>query len=81
MTDNKLAGISNEELIKNEKKAKGLTLVFTGVLIVLFTVNTITCLKNGFSAVTIVPIALLPVLIININSWKELKKEIKRRDL
>lgn len=81
MADNKLAEISNEDLIKNEKKVKGLTLVFAGVLIVLFTVNILTSLKKGFSAVTIIPIALLPILIININSWKELKKEIKRRNL
>ncbi|WP_316804442.1 redox-active disulfide protein 2 [Pedobacter nototheniae] len=81
MINDKIAEISNEELIKTERKIKGLTLVFTGVLIVLFTVNILLTVKKGFSAIIVIPIALLPILVININSWSKLKKEIKRRNL
>jgi hypothetical protein len=37
--------------------------------------------KNGFSALTVIPIALLPILIININKWNQLKKEKTNRNL
>jgi len=81
MTNKKPAEQSNEELLKNEKTIKGLTLAFAVVLIVLFVTIIFLTIKKGFSALSVVPIALLPILIIGLNNWNELKKEIKLRSL
>jgi len=81
MNNRKPADLSNEELIRDEKNIKTLTLIFMGVLLVLFASTIFLTFKNGFSAMSVIPIALLPILIMNINNWNALKKEIKSRNL
>jgi len=81
MKNRKLTEISNEELVKEEKKAKSLTLVFAGILIVLFAVTIFSIIRNGFSALVATPVALLILLVVFLNNWNELKKEIKSRSL
>ena len=81
MNNRKPADLSNEELIRDEKNIKTLTLIFMGVLLVLFASTIFLPFKNGFSAMSVIPIALLPILIMNINNWNALKKEIKSRNL
>lgn len=81
MKNKKPAEMSNDELIKNEKKLKALTLVFAGILIVSFVTILILRMRKDFSPVIATPIALFPLLIVLINNWNELKKEIKSRNL
>jgi hypothetical protein len=81
MKNKALTEISNEELLKNEKKMKALTAVFAGVLIILFATTILVTLKRGFSALVVTPIALLLLFSVTFNSWNELKKEIKSRNL
>lgn len=81
MKNKKLTEISNEELLKDEKKIKSLLLVFGGVLILLFITVILSMIKKGFSSLIVTPLALLPILIICLNNWNELKKEIKSRNL
>ena len=81
MKHRKLADISNEELVKEEKKAKSLTLVFVGILLILFAVTIFSIIRNGFSALVATPVALLLLLVVILNNWNEVKKEIKSRNL
>lgn len=81
MENNKYAAVSNEELIQNEKKAKALTIIFAVTLVCLFVTIILLTLKKGFSALIATPIALLPLLFVSLSRWKELKKEMKARNI
>jgi len=81
MTKKPLADLSDSELLNNEKKIKALTLVFAGLLIVLFFAIIYLTARKGFSVLIVTPIALLPLLIVLLNNWNDLKKEIKVRNL
>ena len=67
--------MTNEELLKNEKTIKSVTYTLSGMLLVLFVLNIFLAFKKGFSALFVVPLALLPIVIINLNTLKEIKKE------
>jgi hypothetical protein len=81
MDNKKPAELSNEALIKTEKNLKILLSIFIGVLIALFGAAIYVTIKKGFTATAVTPMALTVVLIVLINNWKELKKEIKSRGL
>jgi len=82
MKDTKsISEYTDEELINNEKKIKVLTIMLMVVIILLFLSTMFLTFKKGFSALTVIPIALLPILIININNWNKLKKEKADRNL
>ncbi|MCP9752062.1 hypothetical protein [Ferruginibacter sp. HRS2-29] len=76
-----LSEISDQELLRNEKLLKTLIPVFITALVILFVSSIFLGLRKGFSALSVVPVALLPVLIINIKSRQEIRKEIKARNL
>lgn len=80
MKNKKLNELSNEELLKNEKSIKVITYMLTGVLIVLFILTTINTINKGFNSLAVVPIALLPILIMNFNTLNEIKKELNARN-
>jgi hypothetical protein len=81
MSKKPLSALTNEELIKNEKTLKTMTGMLTGAIVVLIAINIVLAFTKGFSALSVVPIALLPIVIINFNSLKEMKAELKSRNL
>ncbi|GAA4151772.1 hypothetical protein GCM10022217_05890 [Chryseobacterium ginsenosidimutans] len=82
MKDTKsISEYTNEELINNEKKIKVLTIMLMAAIVLLFLSTIFLTFKKGFSALTVIPIALLPILIININNWNKIKKEKADRNL
>ena len=81
MKNEKFANKTTEELIRDEKTLKVITTIFGGMLFVLFIMGIFLSFRQGFTALSVVPIALLPILIININNWNAIKKEIKSRTL
>jgi hypothetical protein len=81
MENKKITEISNEELIKNEKRMRSIISAFGGILLISFAATIFLSFQKGFSAFVVTPIALLPVFIISVNNWKEMKKEIKSRNL
>jgi hypothetical protein len=74
MENKKITELSNEDLLNTEKKTKALTSVFAGVLLVLFGITTYMTFTKGFTALGAVPIALLPILIVNIKNLKAMKE-------
>lgn len=81
MKSKKPAEMTNEELLKNKKTFSVVTYMLAGMLLVLFCLSIYISFTKGFSALTVVPIALMPILIINLNTIKEISKEIKARNL
>lgn len=81
MSTKKYAEMSNEELLKSQKSIKTVTALLAGMLLFLFAINIFLAFKKGISALGAVPIALLPILIININTLKEIKKELNSRNI
>ncbi|TKC07948.1 redox-active disulfide protein 2 [Pedobacter polaris] len=81
MSKKNLSELSNEELLKSEKSLKTITAMLAGAILVLFIINVFLAFKKGFSAFSVIPIALLPIVIVNLNSLKEMKEEIKSRNL
>ncbi|MBB4806533.1 hypothetical protein HNP38_001829 [Chryseobacterium defluvii] len=82
MKGKKIQEMSNEELLKHEKTVKTVTSLLCGALLVLFAATIfLNIVKKEFNPLTAVPIALLPILLININTLNEIKKEKKNRNL
>lgn len=81
MTEVKLEELSNEELLKRERMVTTVTYTLAGMLLLLFGLGIFLTFKKGFTALTVVPIALLPIVIINLANIKKIKAERKLRNL
>ena len=79
MKNTKFSEMTTEELIKNQKTLKTVNTVFAVVLLMLFALNVYIVLRKGFSAMNVVPVALLPILFLNLSNLKEIKKELDSR--
>nr|WP_294780057.1 redox-active disulfide protein 2 [uncultured Flavobacterium sp.] len=75
----KFTEMTVEELIKTQKSFKTVTYIFGVVLLFLFGLNIFLVANKGFSASNVIPIALLPIFILNMNTLKEIKKELESR--
>jgi Flp pilus assembly protein TadB len=71
--------MTSEELVKTQKSLKTVTYLFGVVLLFLFALNIFLVANKGFSASNVIPIALLPIFILNMNTLKEIKKELEAR--
>ncbi len=80
MKNTKFSEMTTEELIKNQKTLKTVNSIFAVVLLMLFALNVYIVLRKGFSAMNVVPVALLPILFLNINNLKEIKRELESRE-
>ncbi|GGD60248.1 hypothetical protein GCM10011514_25260 [Emticicia aquatilis] len=79
MKENPYAKLSLDELKTKAKNLKKATSIFTGILMVLIFAVVFLAIRQGFSMMTLVPTALLPMLIINIMSLNTIQKEIQSR--
>lgn len=74
-----LSKISTEELQKKSKTLK-LAVIIIGCSIVMMAISgVIVSIKKGFSALSITPIAFLPLVIIFSAQLKKINEELKRR--
>lgn len=80
MKNTKFSEMTTEELIKKQKTLKTVNSIFAVVLLMLFALNVYIVLRKGFSAMNVVPVALLPILFLNINNLKEIKRELESRE-
>lgn len=79
MKKKKFSEMTVEELIKTQKSFKTVTYLFGVVLLLLFGLNIFLVANKGFSASNVIPIALLPIFILNMNTLKEIKRELETR--
>ncbi|MBD2757747.1 redox-active disulfide protein 2 [Spirosoma validum] len=76
---NQFSQMSIEKLQRQAKTIKIATGTLAGMLLVLLVMALFLSIKKGFSALVIIPFALLPILITNVNSLKQIKKELESR--
>lgn len=69
-----------ESLQKKQKLLKMVTAMLGGMLMVLLVLAIYISFKKGFSALVVVPIALMPILMLNVISIKNIKKELTSRE-
>ena len=78
----KITELSNEELLKKSKITKLVTGMLIGVLTALTALNIYNIINgNQHWGVLAVPLGLMPIVFINYNSFREIKKELKLRNL
>jgi len=81
MTEIKLENLSNEELLKRQKMVSVVTYTLIGMLLVLFCLGLFLTFTKSFTPLTVVPLALMPIVIINFGNIKKIKAELKLRGL
>ena len=81
MSENKFAEMSNEQLQKSEKVAKASAYTLILMLVLLFALSMYLTFKKGFTPLTVIPICLLPIVILNLGNIKKMQEELKSRNL
>ncbi len=80
MKNIKLKDLSIEDLKNKEKSLKLLTGMLIGMLIALFVLSIYTTITKEFTPLLIIPIALLPIVIMNFSTINKIKTEINSRE-
>ncbi|MGV3696745.1 hypothetical protein [Flavobacterium sp.] len=78
--DENLTSLSVEELKKKLKTTKTVTGLLAGLLFAQFAIGIYLTTQQGFNVFMIVPVAFLPILIVNFTGIKKLNEEIARRN-
>ena len=81
MKSKNLTELSVEELLKQQKSIKVVTGMLAGMLILLLVIGIfLTFQKISFIAFVVIPIALLPIVFLNLATLKKIKQELNLRD-
>lgn len=80
MKENPYAKMTLDELNAKAKSLKSMTSIFSSLLLVMTFVGVFLSIRQGFSVFSVLPVAFLPLLVININSIKKIKEEIQSRE-
>lgn len=73
--------MDDQELLRLEKTLPSITYGLAGMVLILIVVTTFLMMMQGFSAIMVMPIVLLPILFISFNSLNKVKKEVEIRKL
>ena len=73
------SSLSTEDLNQKQKSIKSLTTMLIVILLLLFILSIYISIKKGFTPLLVIPIALFPVVSMNLNNLKSIKKEIDSR--
>ncbi|AKD57521.1 hypothetical protein [Spirosoma radiotolerans] len=83
MKSQKIEEMSNEALLKHKKTTELATGMLAGALSILLVMTVFLTIKKGLHATSIslgvIPFAFMPILIINWNNLKAIKKELNSR--
>ena len=80
MKNENLSLKDTESLNKKQKLLKMITAMLGGMLLILLVLAIYISFKKGFSALVVVPIALMPILMLNVISIKNIQKELRSRE-
>ena len=75
-----LSELSQEELLKKVKTGKIAISALGGLLIVLVAATVYLTYLQGFSVFTVLPVAFLPLFILNVSNLKKIQAEIASRN-
>ncbi len=81
MTKENLGELTTEDLIKKKKQTSLATGMLAGILTVLLVVTIWQTINKGFTALLIVPFALLPTLFKSYKSIGNIDNELKSRNI
>ena len=81
MKQNKLAELTDEELLQEAKIIKPTNLYDAVILGILIGIATYSSVKNGFGLLTFLPLVYAPIAVKNKTKNKELEKLLKERNL
>ncbi|MGC4057974.1 MAG: hypothetical protein QM743_07605 [Chitinophagaceae bacterium] len=81
MKTRKPSEMSDEMLLKQEKAVKTGVYVLSVALLILLLIQIILLTRRGFTATIAIPFALIPIVLVNVRTHKELQAEIKKRNL
>lgn len=76
---NNLSNLSLEELNKKAKTTKFITGLLGGVLLIQFAAGIYLLTQKGFNVFVVIPVAFLPIFLINLTGIKKINEEIARR--
>ncbi len=79
MKETDLSTLTKEELLKREKTTKNTSALLVVILILQLAVGIFLTIKQGFSVFIILPIAFVPILIVNNTNLKKIRAEIDVR--
>jgi cytochrome b561 len=79
MKKEEMEKLNLDELIKKEKEAKTGAYVMSFCVIAMFLAGLVTMSLEGWAGFSFLPFAFLPIMIISIQNWKNIKKEIEIR--
>ena len=83
MESQKIQQMSNEDLLKQKKTIKLVTGMLAGALLALLVIVVLSAIKKGIHATSlgmgVIPFALMPILFLNWNYLKAIKKELNSR--
>jgi len=84
MKENPYAKLTLDELNAKVKSLKSITSsitsAFSGILLIMTFIGVFLSIRQGFRVFSVLPVAFLPLFIININNIKKIKEEIKSRE-
>ncbi len=80
MNNTNLKDVSTSDLKKKENLLKILSGLLLGMLFVLFVTTLYMTFTHRFTPLFIIPIALLPIVILNFNSLNKIKEELRSRE-
>lgn len=80
MKENPYTKMTLDELNAKAKSLKSITSAFSGILLIMTFAGVFLSIRQGFSVFSVLPVAFLPLLVININSIKKIKEEIQSRE-
>lgn len=75
-----LTELSTEQLVKNKKTIGAATAALAGLLLPLFILSLYKWMTKGFTSLVVVPLALLPIVFVNLKKLKEIQKELEMRE-
>ena len=79
MKNQKPSEMSTEKLLQQQKTIKLVTGLLAGMLTVLLVMGIFLAVEQKLYAFIPIPIALLPIVFLNLNNLKEIKKELDAR--
>ena len=80
MNENPYAKLTLEQLKNQAKTVKTIMSIFSGMLLVLVFAVVFLGIRQGFSTISVIPVALLPILFVMLNNLKTIQEEIQSRE-
>lgn len=75
-----LSTLTVEELEKRAKTTKITSIMLAVIIAIQFGIGIFLTLSKGFNVFTVIPLAFLPMLIVNFTNIKKIKAEIAKRN-